>query len=104
MCLSSVPAISSNNCDLPMHVRDYTFLGTTKSLCPHCRRLVEAKIISKSGRVYFRKRCPEHGLVDDFVWSDVTSFDRHEYDQPARNPKAYGTDADKGCPFACGLC
>ncbi len=85
-------------------VRDYTFLGTTKSLCPHCRRLVDAKIISRNGRVYFRKRCPIHGLVEDFVWSDVTTYDRHEYDQPARSPKAYGTDADRGCPYDCGLC
>lgn len=85
-------------------VRDYTFLGTTKSLCPHCRRLVDAKIIARNGRVYFRKRCPVHGLVEDFVWSDVTSFDRHDYDQPARSPRSYGTDADRGCPYDCGLC
>ncbi len=25
-----------------MDVRDYTFLGTTRSLCPDCRRLVDA--------------------------------------------------------------
>src|SRR5262245_59267061 len=28
-----------------MDLRDYTFLGTTRSLCPHCRRLVDAKIV-----------------------------------------------------------
>ena len=28
-----------------MPIRDYTFLGTTKSLCPQCHRLVDAKII-----------------------------------------------------------
>src|SRR5205085_1583348 len=49
-----------------MPVRDYTFRGLTKSLCPHCRRVVEAKIIVRDGRVYFRKRCPEHGVVEDF--------------------------------------
>ena len=32
-----------------MQLRDYTFLGTTRSLCPHCRRLVDAKII-REGR------------------------------------------------------
>jgi uncharacterized radical SAM superfamily Fe-S cluster-containing enzyme len=87
-----------------VNLRDYTFLGTTRSLCPQCRRLVDAKIIVRDRRVYFRKRCPEHGTIEDFVCSDVAYFDRHEFDQPARLPRAYGTDAEKGCPFDCGLC
>lgn len=86
------------------NLRDYIYLGTTRSLCPHCRRLVDAKIITRQGRVYFRKRCPEHGLIEDFVCSDVAYFDRHDHSQPARLPRAYGTLSDKGCPFDCGLC
>ena len=77
-------------------LRDYTFLGTTHSLCPHCRRKVEAKIVVRDQRVYFRKRCPEHGLVEDFVCSDLAYYDRHEYSQPARLPQAFGTRADRG--------
>jgi uncharacterized radical SAM superfamily Fe-S cluster-containing enzyme len=87
-----------------MDLRDYTFLGTTRSLCPACRRLVDAKIIARAGRVYFRKHCPEHGIIEDFVCSDVTYFDRHEHSQPARLPRAFGTRADRGCPFDCGIC
>jgi uncharacterized radical SAM superfamily Fe-S cluster-containing enzyme len=87
-----------------MNLRDYTYLGTTHSLCPKCRRLVDAKIIVKDRRVYFRKRCPEHGSFDDFVCSDVAYYDRHDYSQPARLPRRFGTHADKGCPFDCGLC
>jgi len=87
-----------------MNVRDYVFRGTTRSLCPHCRRVVDAKIIVRDRRVYFRKQCPEHGTVEDFVCSDVAYFDRHEFDQPARSPRRYGTEADRGCPLDCGLC
>src|SRR4051794_12127628 len=87
-----------------MDQRDYTFLGTTRSLCPACRRLVDAKIIVRQGRVYFRKRCPEHGLIESFVCSDVAYYDRHEYSQPARLPRAFGTRLDRGCPYDCGLC
>src|SRR5947208_7171241 len=87
-----------------MDLRDYTFLGTTRSLCPHCRRVVDAKIVTRQGRVYFRKHCPEHGTVEDFVCSDVRYYDRHEYSQPARLPQAYGTRTDRGCPHDCGLC
>src|SRR5437588_12300417 len=87
-----------------MDLRDYIFLGTTRSLCPECRRVVDAKIVVRRSRVYFRKRCPEHGLVEDFVCSDVAYYDRHEFDQPARAPQAYGTKSDHGCPHDCGLC
>ena len=51
--------------------RDYTFLGTTQSLCPECLAVVPAKIIARGKRVYFRKTCPEHGSREDFVCSDV---------------------------------
>src|SRR5207253_10202213 len=87
-----------------MTVRDYTFLGTTRSLCPACRRVVDAKIIVRQQRVYFRKSCPDHGTFEDFVCSDVAYYDRHEFDQPARLPRVFGTLPDKGCPYDCGLC
>ena len=87
-----------------MHLSDHTFLGTTKSLCPTCRRLVDAKIIVRQGRVYFKKKCPEHGVIEDFVCSDVNYYDRNEYSQPSRVPRAYGVESDKGCPYDCGLC
>src|SRR5438132_8365290 len=87
-----------------MNLRDYTFLGTTRSLCPTCRRLVDAKIIVRDRRVYFRKRCPEHGPFEDFVCSDVAYYDRHEFDQPARTPRGYGVEPERGCPYDCGLC
>lgn len=87
-----------------MSTRDYTFLGTTHSLCPHCRRRVDAKIVVRDKRVYLRKRCPEHGAFDDFVCSDVDFWDRNEFARPARQPKKYATDSDKGCPHDCGIC
>src|SRR5436305_5103898 len=87
-----------------MSLQEYTYLGTTRSLCPHCRRLVDAKIVVRGRRVYFRKRCPEHGSFEDFVCSDVAYYDRHEFDQPARVPRDYGVEPQRGCPYDCGLC
>ncbi len=89
---------------MTMHLSDHTFLGATKSLCPTCRRLVDAKIIVRQGRVYFRKKCPEHGVIEDFVCADVAYYDRNEFAQPSRVPRAYGVEPDKGCPYDCGLC
>src|SRR5207253_2549342 len=69
-----------------MNLRDYTFLGTTRSLCPTCRRLVDAKIIVRDRRVYFRKRCPEHGTFEDFVCSDVARVLQLSGGEPTIHP------------------
>jgi 7,8-dihydro-6-hydroxymethylpterin dimethyltransferase len=84
-------------------LRTHTFLGITQSLCPECLRLVPAKIISKGQRVYFRKRCPDHGVREDFVCSDVALYDQMELSVPGKTPK-FGVEPDKGCPYDCGLC
>ena len=87
-----------------MKLRDYTYLGTTQSLCPDCLALVPAKIIARGRRVYFRKRCPTHGVREDFVCSDVRWFDRMEYSLPGRVPPKFGVEPERGCPYDCGLC
>ena len=85
-------------------LRDYTFLGTTQSLCPECLAVVPAKIITRAQRVYFRKTCPQHGIREDFVCSDVKHYDQLEYSVPAKLPLHVGTEAKLGCPLDCGLC
>ena len=85
-------------------LRGHTFLGTTQSLCPECLALVPAKIIAKGARVYFRKRCPTHGVREDFVCSDVALYDQMEYSVPGKIPLEHGVEPDKGCPYDCGLC
>lgn len=84
--------------------RNYTFLGTTQSLCPECLGLVPAKILDRGGRVYFRKTCPTHGVREDFVCSDRKWYDQMEFALPAKSPAKFGVEPDKGCPFDCGLC
>lgn len=84
--------------------RNYTFLGTTQSLCPECLALVPAKILDRGGRVYFRKTCPTHGLREDFVCSDRKWYDQMEFALPAKTPAKFGIEPDKGCPYDCGLC
>ncbi|MEL6105134.1 MAG: radical SAM protein [Planctomycetota bacterium] len=79
-------------------------LGTTDSLCPECMEVVPAKIITRRGRVYFRKRCPEHGVREDFVCSDVSWWDRGEGHTASVLPHVRSTESKKGCPHDCGLC
>lgn len=89
---------------LASQIRDHRFLGLTQSVCPTCLAVVPAKIVSRDGRVYFRKQCPEHGLRDDFVCSDDRWFDRPGFDLPGRMPPKFGIEPDRGCPYDCGLC
>ncbi|MEX1041493.1 MAG: radical SAM protein [Pirellulaceae bacterium] len=84
--------------------RDYTMLGITQSLCPECLAVVPAKIITRGNRVHFRKKCPEHGLREDFVCSDVSYYDQSRFNVPAKLPREYGVLPEKGCPLDCGLC
>lgn len=87
-----------------MHLRDRTYLGLTQSLCPDCLAVVPAKILTRAGRVYFEKRCPTHGVREDFVCSDVREYDRMEYSLPGKVPSVMGVEPEKGCPLDCGLC
>ena len=109
-----------------MKFRDYTFLGTTQSFCPECLGLARTsqlrlgglvatgrslavgllptKIIERGGRVYFHKRCPTHGVRDDFVCSDVKWFDRNAFLTPGKVPARFAIEPQNGCPFDCGLC
>lgn len=87
-----------------MNFREYRFLGMTQSLCPTCLELVQAKIICRDQKVYFRKHCPQHGTREDFVCSDVAWFDRSEFSLPGKQPLQFGVSAGKGCPYDCGLC
>ena len=84
--------------------RDYTFLGTTQSLCPECLAVVPAKIIARGRRVYFRKTCPDHGVREDFICSDLRWYDRMEFALPAKMPAMHGVEPARGCPLDCGLC
>ena len=84
---------------------DHVMIGTTDSLCPDCMSVVPAKIITRGKRVYFRKRCPEHGLREDFVCSDVSWWDRGEGHTASVLPRIRSTQSTaKGCPHDCGLC
>ncbi len=66
--------------------------------------MVQAKIIVRGTRVYFRKFCPEHGMREDFICSDVAQFDQSGANVPGKIPLTFGTTAKRGCPYDCGLC
>ncbi len=50
---------------------DYVFYELTRSICPECRRVIDAKIILRDNKVYMRKRCPQCGPFEALVYADA---------------------------------
>ena len=77
----------------------------TKSLCPVCKKIIDAEIYEKNGKVMIRKECSEHGKFEDVYWSDAKLFEKADkywpVEQKLKNPLYPVVD---GCPFDCGLC
>ena len=77
----------------------------TKSICPECKRVLEATIFEENGKVYMKKECPEHGFFQDVYWSDYEQYARakdFEYlGSGIMNPR---TEVKNGCPYDCGIC
>ncbi len=54
--------------------RGEVFLELTKSICPVCKRVLDAELNVREGRVYLRRRCPEHGRFEALVYSDADEY------------------------------
>lgn len=84
---------------------DYVFYELTRSICPKCRRVIDAKVVLRDNKVFMRKRCPDCGPFEALVYGDAeayTSFGK--FNKPGTIPLAYGTEIRDGCPYDCGLC
>lgn len=85
--------------------RPYIFCELTNSVCPHCLRKVEAKIVIQEGRVYMHKWCPVHKLVKVLISTDESYFkQQRDFLKPGQMPRKFNTPIKYGCPFDCGLC
>src|SRR5579862_6773534 len=86
-------------------VAPYLFLGQTTSLCETCLELVPAKVLAEDGKVYFQKRCRDHGVQKTLIADDVGYWkSQRDWLKPGDRPLAPQTRTDHGCPYDCGLC
>jgi tetraether lipid synthase len=84
---------------------DHVFHELTRSICPDCRRVIDAQVLLRDGRVYMRKRCPDHGLFEALVYSDAAAYVRNaRFNKPGTIPLAFTHEVRDGCPHDCGLC
>ncbi len=84
---------------------DYIFYELTRSICPECKRVIDAKVLLRHGKVFMRKRCPEHGEIESLIYSDAEAYVRlSRYNKPGTIPLDFSTPIANGCPHDCGLC
>jgi uncharacterized radical SAM superfamily Fe-S cluster-containing enzyme len=84
---------------------DYVFFELTRSICPQCRRVIDAHILLRDDKVYMRKRCPEHGTFETLIYSDAQDYANSlKFNKPGTIPLQYSTGIERGCPYDCGLC
>jgi len=81
------------------------FHSFSKGLCPQCKRAVDGVRIIRSGKVYLRKQCPQHGQSEALISGDADWFLQSlTYVKEGSRPLAYSTEVERGCPDDCGLC
>jgi 7,8-dihydro-6-hydroxymethylpterin dimethyltransferase len=85
--------------------RDYIFHELTRSICPSCRRVIDAKILLRDGKVYMSKRCPRCGPFMSLVYGDAEAYISFaRFNKPGTIPRHHGAPIEHGCPHDCGLC
>ncbi len=88
-----------------MSDRPYLFYELTNSLCNHCLRKVEAKVLFQNDKVFLQKWCPEHKLQRVLISTDVEYYKLSRQTlKPGQMPKKFNTPIKYGCPYDCGLC
>lgn len=101
---NGAPSVSLKSVPLKRDA-DYVFYELTRSICPTCRRVIDAQILLRDNKVYLRKRCPEHGVVEALVYGDAEGYTRSaRFNKPGTIPLRFAGQIERGCPHDCGLC
>jgi uncharacterized radical SAM superfamily Fe-S cluster-containing enzyme len=88
-----------------MPEKNYTYYDFTLSLCPHCLKRVDTKIVFEGEHVFMLKRCKEHGRQKVLIATDIEYYKNcRNYMKPSEMPLKYNSETHYGCPYDCGLC
>ena len=80
-------------------------LGRTESICPRCKRLLEAELREQAGKVVLSRTCPDHGHVEAVIYGDAGRYrDIQRFNKPGTAPLERQTEVVGGCPHDCGIC
>jgi 7,8-dihydro-6-hydroxymethylpterin dimethyltransferase len=79
------------------HDADYVFYELTRSICPACRRVIDAHIVIRNNKVYMRKRCPDHGPFEALVYDDADAYTKSSrFNKPGTIPIEFSSEIKSG--------
>jgi hypothetical protein len=78
----------------------------TSSLCPTCKRILQAKVFEENGRIWISRNCPEHGETKEVYYESPETYERFRgHSAPAKHVENPNVESlGEKCPFQCGLC
>jgi len=89
----------------PPYARPVAGLGPTLSICPECKRVVDAELVVRDGRVLLSRECGEHGIFEAVVYGDANRYvEIQRFNKPGEQPLGRQTERLRGCPHDCGIC
>jgi len=77
-----------------------------KSLCPECKKVIDAEIYEEDGKIWMKKTCDEHGDIKDLIYGDAKLYKKAEkwgFPDP-EGIKKPNVEFHDNCPNDCGLC
>jgi uncharacterized radical SAM superfamily Fe-S cluster-containing enzyme len=91
--------------DVPVDAEgDHLFKRTT-STCPRCLTLVDADVVIRKGKVYFKKVCAKCGPSEALVSEDARYYARaYAFARAGTEPLKFAAKVEHGCPTDCGTC
>ncbi len=97
--------ITHNEKKIQKEDRKGVFYNLTRSVCPTCKKTIDAQILVRENKVIMKKHCQEHGWFEALLSSDFENYREWErYNKPGTMPLQFQTEVAKGCPDDCGLC
>jgi uncharacterized radical SAM superfamily Fe-S cluster-containing enzyme len=77
----------------------------TRSLCPECKKVIDAQVLLRNNQVVMRKYCAEHGRFEALLFNDAALYQQiARYNKPGTLPFEFATQPKEGCPHDCGIC
>lgn len=86
------------------HQGDWLFKKTT-STCASCLALVEAEVVIRDDKVFFKKVCTQCGPSEALVSEDARYYvQAYAFARAGTEPLHFTQPASLGCPVDCGTC
>src|SRR6266545_766184 len=83
---------------------DHIFKHTT-STCPTCLALLDATVVLRDGKVYFKKQCKTCGPSEALVSEDARYYvGAYAFARAGTEPLKFRSNVEHGCPTDCGTC